>query len=277
MDDLWRVVQAMQRAAEASGVTLVTGDTKVVDRGKGDQIFINTSGIGLVPAGVEIRPDRARPGDKIIVNGPIAVHGMAIMSVREGLEFETQIRSDTAPLYGLVETILAACPDVHVLRDPTRGGVASAVNEIAKGSGTGILLEEEALPIPDDVRGACEMLGFDPLYVANEGKLLAFVPPGRRRRSARRDAESSARGRFGDHRERGGGSSGDRHHEDEDRREQGRRHALGGAAAAHLLARSCRTSRDGAARVHCAAGTLVQMQRTAESCRFKSCSGHTFE
>ncbi len=177
MEELWKVVRAMQHAAEASGVSLVTGDTKVVDRGKGDQIFINTAGIGLVPAGVDIRPDRARPGDKIIVNGPIAVHGMAIMSVREGLEFETQIRSDTAPLHGLVETILAACGDVHVLRDPTRGGVASAVNEIAKASRSGILLDEEALPIPDDVRGACEILGFDPLYVANEGKLLAFVPP----------------------------------------------------------------------------------------------------
>jgi hydrogenase expression/formation protein HypE len=177
MDDLWRIVLSMKAAAAAAGVRLVTGDTKVVDRGKGDGIFITTSGIGAVEAASEIDPRKARPGDKIIVNGPIAVHGIAIMSVREGLEFETEIRSDTAPLNGLVERILKAGKDVHVLRDPTRGGVASAVNEIAQSSRQGILLDEEAIPVSEDVRGACEILGFDPLYVANEGKLLAFVAP----------------------------------------------------------------------------------------------------
>ncbi len=176
LDDLWRVVQAMQRAAEAAGVSLVTGDTKVVDRGKGDGIFITTSGIGAVRQGVTIRPDRAAVGDVILVNGPIGVHGMAIMSVREGLEFETQIKSDTMPLHSLVAAMLEACPDIHVLRDPTRGGVASATNEIAKAAKVGMLLDESSIPIPDEVRGACEILGFDPLYVANEGKLLAFVP-----------------------------------------------------------------------------------------------------
>ena len=177
MDDLWKIVLSMKAAAERAGVRLVTGDTKVVDRGKGDGIFINTSGIGAVDPASEIDPRNARPGDKIIVNGPIAVHGIAIMSVREGLEFETEIRSDTAPLNGLVERILKGGKDVHVLRDPTRGGVASAVNEIARSSRQGILLSEEAIPIGEDVRGACEILGFDPLYVANEGKLLAFVAP----------------------------------------------------------------------------------------------------
>ena len=177
LDELWKVVLSMQRAAASAGVTLVTGDTKVVDKGKGDGIFINTSGIGAVRQGVNIRPDRATPGDAILVNGPIGLHGMAIMSVREGLEFETRIRSDTMALNGLVAAMLDACPDIHVLRDPTRGGVASATNEIAKSANAGILLEESAIPIPDEVRGACEILGFDPLYVANEGKLLAFVPP----------------------------------------------------------------------------------------------------
>ena len=178
MDDLWKIVLSMKAAADRSGVSLVTGDTKVVDRGKGDGIFINTSGIGAVLPHAEIDPRNARRGDRIIVNGPIAVHGIAIMSVREGLEFDTEIRSDTAPLNGLVERILKAGKDVHVLRDPTRGGVASAVNEIAQSSGKGILLDEEALPIGEQVRGACEILGFDPLYVANEGKLLAFVAAG---------------------------------------------------------------------------------------------------
>lgn len=176
MEELWKVVRSMKECAQAAGVELVTGDTKVVDKGKGDGIFITTSGIGMIVQGVDIRPDRAAPGDIIIVNGPIAQHGMAIMSVREGLEFETQIRTDTAALNGLVEAMLSACPDIHVLRDPTRGGVASATNEIAKSANVGMELDENSIPIPDDVRGACEILGFDPLYVANEGKLLAFVP-----------------------------------------------------------------------------------------------------
>ncbi len=179
MDDLWKVVRAMDRAARAAGVILVTGDTKVVDKGKGDGIFINTTGIGTVKDGVNIRPDRAQPGDVVIINGAIGEHGMAIMSVREGLEFDTQIKSDTMPLNGLVERMLDACPDIHVLRDPTRGGVASATNEIARAARVGIVLDETAIPVPEEVRGACEILGFDPLYVANEGKLLAFVPPAR--------------------------------------------------------------------------------------------------
>jgi hydrogenase expression/formation protein HypE len=177
MDDLWQVLSSMRAAAERAGVTLVTGDTKVVDRGKGDKIFVNTSGIGMVLDDVNIDPTLASPGDLIIVSGPIASHGMAIMSVREGLEFETAIESDTAALNGLVETMLAASSGIHVLRDPTRGGVASALNEIAERSRVGIRIDESRIPIRPDVQGACEILGLDPLYVANEGKLLAFVSP----------------------------------------------------------------------------------------------------
>jgi len=177
MEDLWRIVLSMKQAAEAAGVQLVTGDTKVVDRGKGDKLFINTSGIGIIPDGVQINPKQAKPGDKIILSGSIAEHGIAIMSVREGLEFETQIESDCAPLNGLVETMLAASKNIHVLRDPTRGGVASVLNEIAESAQVGITIREEHIPVNEEVRGACEILGFDPLYVANEGKLLAFVSP----------------------------------------------------------------------------------------------------
>ena len=177
MDDLWQVLSTMRAAAERAGVTLVTGDTKVVDRGKGDKIFVNTSGIGVVPENVNIDPTRASPGDLIILSGPIASHGMAIMSVREGLEFETVIESDTVALNDLVETMLEASSGVHVLRDPTRGGVASALNEIAERSRVGIRIDESRIPIRGDVQGACEILGLDPLYVANEGKLLAFVSP----------------------------------------------------------------------------------------------------
>jgi hydrogenase expression/formation protein HypE len=175
LSDLSRVIQSMQRSAKVAGVNLVTGDTKVVDRGKGDKIFINTSGVGVVDSGVNIHPSRAQVGDKIILNGPIAVHGIAIMSVREGLEFETEIASDTAPLNGLVETMFAVSKEIHVLRDPTRGGITSALNEIAGQVGLGIQLEETSIPISEEVKGACEILGLDPLYVANEGKLLAFV------------------------------------------------------------------------------------------------------
>jgi hydrogenase expression/formation protein HypE len=176
MEDFWRIVSSMREAAAEAGVALITGDTKVVDRGKADKIFINTSGIGVVPDGVDIAPGRAQVGDKVILSGEIAVHGMAIMSVREGLEFETQIASDTAPLNRLVESILAAVPDVHVLRDPTRGGVTSALTEIAQTAKVGIRLDESQIPISEEVKGACEILGLDPLYVANEGKLLAVVP-----------------------------------------------------------------------------------------------------
>ncbi|MDQ6913805.1 MAG: hydrogenase expression/formation protein HypE [Verrucomicrobiota bacterium] len=175
MEDFWRVVQSMHEAADAAGVKLVTGDTKVVDRGKADKIFINTSGIGVIPEGVNIQSNGARIGDKIIVSGEIAVHGIAIMSVREGLEFETEIASDSAALNGLVEDILAVTKDVHVLRDPTRGGITSALTEIAQTSKVGMLLQEAQIPISEEVKGACEILGLDPLYVANEGKLLAIV------------------------------------------------------------------------------------------------------
>ena len=177
MDDFWRIVQSMREAAEVSGVSLVTGDTKVVDRGKADKIFINTSGIGIVPEGVNIHPARAQAGDRIIVSGPIAVHGIAIMSVRENLEFETQVASDTAPLNGLVDVILKASKDIHVLRDPTRGGITSALTEMTQVAKVGMLLNEAHIPISEEVKGACEILGLDPLYVANEGKLLAVVAP----------------------------------------------------------------------------------------------------
>ena len=175
MQDFQRVVLSMGEAAAEAGVALVTGDTKVVDRGKADKVFINTSGIGMIAPGVNIDPARATPGDKIIVSGPIAVHGIAIMSVREGLEFETEIASDTAPLNGLVEAILSVTNDVHVLRDPTRGGLTSALNEIAQMAGVGVHLNEASIPISEEVKGACEILGLDPLYVANEGKLLVFA------------------------------------------------------------------------------------------------------
>jgi hydrogenase expression/formation protein HypE len=175
MQDLWQVVLSMREAAATAGVALVTGDTKVVDRGKADKIFINTSGIGVVPEGVNVHPGRARPGDKVIVSGEIATHGIAIMSVREGLEFETEISSDTAPLHGLVSALFAAVSDIHVLRDPTRGGITSALSEIAQSAHVGVHLEEARIPISEEVKGACEILGLDPLYVANEGKLLAIV------------------------------------------------------------------------------------------------------
>ena len=176
METLWRVVRSMGAAANAVGVSIVTGDTKVVDRGKGDGIFINTAGIGLIPPGVEISPTRARPGDVVLVSGRIAEHGMAIMSVREGLAFETALESDSAPLHDLVARILeAGGAGVHVLRDPTRGGVASALNEIAAQARVGVRLDEASIPLSDEARGACEILGLDPLYVANEGKCVVIA------------------------------------------------------------------------------------------------------
>ena len=173
---LARVVESMRRAAAAAGVTIVTGDTKVVDRGKGDGVYINTAGIGRIPDGIDISPRRARPGDKVLLSGAIAEHGIAILSVREGLAFEAPIVSDSAALHGLVGPLLAALGErVHVLRDPTRGGVASALNEIAGAAGVAIRLDEATLPVAPAVRGACEILGLDPLYVANEGKAIAIV------------------------------------------------------------------------------------------------------
>ncbi len=177
MDDLWRVVVSMRDAAAKAGVMLVTGDTKVVDRGKGDKIFINTSGVGVVGDDIDVNPKNAQVGDKIILSGAIAVHGIAIMSVREGLEFDTPLHSDTAALNGLVQSMLDVSKHIHVLRDPTRGGVASSLNEIASSSNVGIRILEQRIPVSEEVRGACEILGLDPLYVANEGKLLAFVSP----------------------------------------------------------------------------------------------------
>jgi hydrogenase expression/formation protein HypE len=177
LTDLARVAGDMGRAAHAAGVRLVTGDTKVVDAGSGDGVFVNTTGLGLVDDGVDIRPERARPDDVVIVSGDIGVHGVAVLSCREGLEFGTAVRSDTAPLHGLVADLLATGADVHTLRDPTRGGVAATLNEIARAAGVGIEVTERAMPIPAEVRDACGLLGLDPLYVANEGKLVAFVSP----------------------------------------------------------------------------------------------------
>ncbi len=176
MADLWRITRSMQQAAAAAGVRVVTGDTKVVDRGKGDGVYINTSGLGLLADGIEISPRRARPGDAVIVSGAIAVHGIAIMAVREGFELETELTSDSAALHTLVGGLLEAAGErLHVLRDPTRGGVASALNEIAGQAGVGMRLDEASIPIWEEVRGGCEILGLDPLYVANEGKCLAIV------------------------------------------------------------------------------------------------------
>jgi hydrogenase expression/formation protein HypE len=178
LEQLGAIVQSMEAAARKAGVALVTGDTKVVDRGHGDGVYINTSGIGVIPAGVAPAPNLARSGDVVILSGEIGLHGIAVMSVRAGLTFETAVESDTAPLNGLVASMLAITQEIHVLRDPTRGGVASSLNEIAKASQVGIVLDERALPVPAAVGAACELLGLDPLYVANEGKLLAIVPAG---------------------------------------------------------------------------------------------------
>jgi hydrogenase expression/formation protein HypE len=177
LDLVGRIAQALGRAAERAGVRVVTGDTKVVDSGHGDGIYINTAGIGLVADGVDLRPDRATPGDVVIVSGDIAVHGVAVMSVREGLAFGTEVRSDTAPLADLVAAMLAVTSDLHVLRDPTRGGLGTSLNEIAQASGVGVRVVESAVPVSGEVANACAFLGLDPMYVANEGKLVAFVPP----------------------------------------------------------------------------------------------------
>jgi hydrogenase expression/formation protein HypE len=175
METLWRVVQSMQQAAEAAHVQLVTGDTKVVDKGKGDGMFINTAGIGMIEHNLTIAPTSVRPGDVILLNGDLGRHGMAIMAVREGLEFESKIESDCAPLADLVLQLLDAGIKIHCLRDLTRGGLASALNEIAETAQLQINIEESAVPIREDVQGACEILGFDPIYVANEGRFIAIV------------------------------------------------------------------------------------------------------
>jgi hydrogenase expression/formation protein HypE len=177
LDELAHVAHAVGTAAMAAGVKLVTGDTKVVDAGHGDGVYINTTGIGLVDERADIRPQRATEGDVVIISGDIGTHGVAVMSCREGLEFGTTVASDTAPLHRLVAAMIDTGADIHTLRDPTRGGVAATLNEIARTAGVGISLDERAFPIPAEVRDACGLLGLDPLYVANEGKLLAFVAP----------------------------------------------------------------------------------------------------
>ena len=177
MNDLEKILKEMGMAAERAGIKIVTGDTKVVPKGVADKIFINTSGIGLIPEYVHIGSNKARPGDKIIISGCIADHGIAVLTQREGLSFDSSVTSDTAPLNHMVDKMFSASRDIHVLRDPTRGGVGTALNEIAEKSDVGIKIYEEKIPLKDEVAGICELLGFDPLYLANEGKLIAFVGP----------------------------------------------------------------------------------------------------
>ncbi|NVB83438.1 MAG: hydrogenase expression/formation protein HypE [Kofleriaceae bacterium] len=174
--DLRRIVESARRAADRAGVSIVTGDTKVVGRGSGDQVFINTSGIGIVPAGVTLGSAQVRAGDAILLSGPIGDHGVAIMAHRAGLDLGGDVASDTAPLHDLAAALLRACPDIHAMRDPTRGGVAATLVEIATRRSLGIEVDEAQIPVREVVRGACELLGLDPLLVANEGKLVAFVP-----------------------------------------------------------------------------------------------------
>ena len=180
-DELSKIMLSVKEAADFSGVKIITGDTKVVEKGKGDKIFINTSGIGLIEKDVKISAGNCKPGDLIILSGKIAEHGIAILNAREGLRFDTQVKSDTAPLNHLVKSMLNVSKNIHVLRDPTRGGLATTLNEIAFSSKTGIIIEEGKIPLADEVKAACEILGLDPLYIANEGKLIAVV--------AKQDAE----------------------------------------------------------------------------------------
>lgn len=185
IETLWRIVQSMQKAAENAGVQIVTGDTKVLNRGKGDGIFINTSGVGIIEHSQIIAPISVKPGDVLIINGDIGRHGIAIMAMREGLEFETTIESDSAPIASLVLELLDAGIEIHCLRDLTRGGLASCLNEIALAAKVNILIDENLIAVREDVQGACEILGFDPLYVANEGRFIAFV--------AEKDAEKAVK------------------------------------------------------------------------------------
>jgi hydrogenase expression/formation protein HypE len=175
--DLRRVVESIRVACAEAGVRIVTGDTKVVDRGKCDGMFLTTTGLGVVPEGVSLSIRNARPGDRVLVSGTIGDHGIAVLSVREGLEFETALESDTAPLLELTRAMLDACPSMRCMRDPTRGGLASALNELATASKVGVKLTESVIPVRAEVRAACEMLGLDPLYVACEGRLVAVAPP----------------------------------------------------------------------------------------------------
>lgn len=175
VSDLKKIVGSMQKTASEAGVQIATGDTKVVNRGGADGIFINTAGIGLIPPGIMISGSNARSGDQVLLSGPIGDHGVAILSAREGLQFSTALESDCAPLNGLVAKMIAASPEIRCLRDPTRGGLASTLNELARQSGVGIWVEENRIPIKEEVRGACELLGFEPWNLANEGKLVAIV------------------------------------------------------------------------------------------------------
>jgi hydrogenase expression/formation protein HypE len=177
MDTLRRVVESLQRAACEAGMQVVTGDTKVVEKGSGDGLFLNTSGIGIVPEGVHLSAGQARPGDRILLSGPIGDHGITILAKRGGLEFDSEIASDSAALHMLVDAMLRASLEIRCLRDPTRGGLASALNEIARQADVGMEIDERWIPVREEVKGACELLGLDPLYVANEGKLIAIVAP----------------------------------------------------------------------------------------------------
>ncbi len=183
MEQLWRVVVSMKEAAHEAGVQIVTGDSKVVERGKGDGVFINTSGVGAVLPGLEVGPQRVQPGDEIVLSGSLGRHGIAIMALREGLSLEATIESDSAPVFPLVKALADEGLEIHMLRDPTRGGISSSLNEIAGKSGAGIVINESRLPVDTEVQGVCEILGLDPLYVANEGNFLAFVPAGQGERA----------------------------------------------------------------------------------------------
>jgi len=177
LDELENILRSVKAAAEQAGVSIIAGDTKVVNRGQADRLFINTSGIGIIAAGIDISGSNARTGDKVILSGTIGDHGIAIMTQREGLKFEVPVESDCAPLNELVAQMLETSPDIHCLRDPTRGGLATTLNEFARQSRAGIVIQENKIPVKEGVRAACELLGFDPLYVANEGKLVAIVKP----------------------------------------------------------------------------------------------------
>jgi hydrogenase expression/formation protein HypE len=174
--DLHRILESVKRVSDEAGVIVAGGDTKVVERGSADRIFVNTSGVGTVPEGIDISSSNAKPGDVVILSGSIGDHGIAVLSKREGIDFETGIESDTAPLNGMVAAMLGVTPSIHAMRDPTRGGLATSLNEIAHKSGVGIVIDEADVPVKPEVMQACEMLGFDPFYVANEGKLVAFMP-----------------------------------------------------------------------------------------------------
>ncbi|MBN1693015.1 MAG: hydrogenase expression/formation protein HypE, partial [Dehalococcoidales bacterium] len=174
--DLKKILASIKKAADESGVKIVTGDTKVVDKGGADKLFINTAGVGIVPEGVDISASNAKPGDKIILSGTIGDHGIAVLSQREGLKFKTPVPSDCAPLQELVADMLSVTKNIHCMRDPTRGGIATTLNDFAEKSGAGIIIEEEKVPVAKAVLAACELLGLDPLYIANEGKLAAIVP-----------------------------------------------------------------------------------------------------